>query len=169
MLFNNINNKPITMQVIPNVYKGFNKEGDFDWMLDQEEYSDILFIFNDNEEYHDTNCRGAGNAVIRKYNKYNTKIPVPRSAGIPTGTLEDGGYQELNDHVKEQVDSAIEEIKEIIKKYSYTKVCYSAEKDGILGTGIFSVNRDVLIYITDKIKELELEFGQNKNQKQNQE
>ena len=143
------------MEIIANVYKGREQIGDFYWMIKREEYKDILFIFNDNEEYHDTNCRGAGNAVIRKYNKHNNKLIRPRSAGIPTGTLEDGGYDELNEHVKLQVYNAIEEIKEIVQKYEYKKICYSAEKDGILGTGLFTVDRDVLIYITGKIKELE--------------
>ena len=143
------------MEIIVNVYSGREKEGDFYWMIKQDKYKDILFIFNDNEEYHHTNCRGAGNAVIRKYNKYNTKLNIPRSAGIPTGTLEDGGYQELNDHVKKQVEDSIQEIKEIITIYKYTKICYSSEKDGILGTGIFSVNKEVLKFITDKIKDLE--------------
>jgi hypothetical protein len=143
------------MIVIPNVYEGRYKEGDFQWMIKQDEYKDILFIFNDNEECHNTNYRGGGNAVIRKYNIYNTKLEKPRSAGIPTGTLENGGYKELTDYVKKQIDTSIEEIKKIAKTYEYKKICYSSEKDGILGTGIFNVNRDVLIYITEKIKELE--------------
>ena len=32
--------------------------------------------------------------------------------------------------------NSIEEIKEIIQLYGYKKICYSSEKDGILGTGI---------------------------------
>lgn len=140
--------------IIPNIYKGMEQEGDFYWMIHQDEYNDVLFIFNDNEEYHNTNCSGAGNAIIRKYNKYNYNLVRPRSAGIPTGTLEDGGYGELNEHVINQVASAIEEIREIIKIYNYKKICYSAEKDEILGTGIFTVNRKVLEYITSQIKEL---------------
>jgi len=143
------------MEIIANVYTGMQKEGDFHWMIKQDEYSDILFIFNDNEELHFTNCKGAGNAVIRKYNKHNKNLSIPRSAGIPTGTLDNGGYEELDDNVKYWVDLSIKEIKEIIKKYNYKKICYSAEKDGILGTGIFSVDKNVLIYITNKIKELE--------------
>ena len=142
------------IEITPNIYKGGEQVGDFYWMYHQDEYNDVLFIFNDNEEYHNTNRRGAGNAIMRKYNKYNSNLDRPRSAGIPTGTLEDGGYQELNSHVIVQVDNAIEEIKEIIKKYNYKKICYSVEKDGVLGTGIFTVGRSVLEYITTKIKEL---------------
>ena len=143
------------MEIIANVYKGREREGDFYWMIKQDEYRDVLFIFNDNEEYHYTNRRGAGNAIIRKYNRFNQKLPRPRSVGIPTGTLEDGGYQELNEHVIKQVETSIQEIKDVVKKYGYKKICYSAEKDGILGTGLFSVDKSVLTYITEKIKELE--------------
>ena len=143
------------IEIIPNIFKGIKQEGDFNWMIQQNEYSNILFIFNDNEEYHNTNCNGIGNAIIRKYNKYNLKLTRPRSAGIPTGTLKDRGYQELNSHVITMINYAINEIKEIIKKYNYKKIYYSADKDGILGTGIFTVNKDVLHYITTKIKELE--------------
>jgi hypothetical protein len=142
------------IEIIPNIFKGLKQEGDFAWMIRQNEYSNILFVFNDNEEYHDTNCYGIGNAIIRKYNKYNLKLTRPRSAGIPTGTLKNGGYQELNSHVITKDNSAINEIKEIIKKYNYKKIYYSAEKDGILGTGIFTVDNDVLQYITDQIKAL---------------
>jgi len=142
------------IEIISNIYKGREQVGDFYWMYHQDEYKDVLFIFNDNEEYHNTNRRGAGNAIMRKYNKYNYNLDRPRSAGIPTGTLKDGGYNELNSHVIVQVDNAIKEIKEIIKKYNYKKICYSAEKDGVVGTGIFTVGRSVLEYITVQIKEL---------------
>jgi hypothetical protein len=151
------------MEIIANVYKKSGEEGDFGWMIKQEKYQDYLFIFNDNEEYHDSNCRGAGNAVIRKYNKFNKKLVRPRSAGIPTGTLEDGGYTELTPYVKSIVKNSIEEIKEIIQLYGYKKICYSSEKDGILGTGIFRVNRDVLVYITKKILKLKNMFDETKN------
>ena len=126
-------------------------------MIKKDEYKDVLFIFNDNGEHHDTNRRGGGNAVIRKYNKFNNKLDRPRSAGIPTGTLEDGSYQELNEHVKKQIELSINEIKEIIQIYGYKKIYYSAKKDGVLGTGLFSMNRDVLVYITEKIIELQKE------------
>ena len=145
------------MEIIANIYTGSKQVGDFYWMIKKDEYKDVLFIFNDNEEHHDTNRRGGGNAVIRKYNKFNNKLDRPRSAGIPTGTLEYGGYQKLNEHVKKQVELSINEIKEIIQIYGYKKIYYSAKKDGVLGTGLFSVNRDVLVYITEKIIELQKE------------
>lgn len=124
--------------------------GDFAWMCVQEEYSDSLFIFNDNEEYHDTCKGGMGNAVMRKYNKYS-KLPKPKSAGIPTGTLEFGGYQSLNAYSILQINSAIEEIIDLIKKYNYKQIFYSSELDGKLGTSIFAVDDKVIRYITHRI------------------
>jgi hypothetical protein len=127
-----------------------NQFGDFNWMCNQEEYSDSLFIFNDNEEYHDTCKGGAGNAVMRRYNKYS-KLDKPKSAGIPTGTLQYGGYQSLDKNSVIQIDSAIGEIIELIIKYNYKQIYYSSELDGKLGTSIFAVDEKVIRYITHKL------------------
>jgi hypothetical protein len=128
-------------------------KGDFSWMIQHPQYEKALFIFNDNEEQHASSARGGGNATIRPYNKHNKRIPVPRSAGIPTGTLGAGGYQALNDHVLSVVDSAVSEIEELIEKYQYTEIYYSAVDDTnpMLGTGIFDVDTAVKEYITSKI------------------
>ena len=124
--------------------------GDFYWMYDQEEYSDSLFIFNDNEEYHYT-CRcGAGNAVMRRYNQYS-KLIKPKSAGIPTGTLGEGGYSKFTPEIKKVIDDSINEIIELIKIHQYKTIYFSAELDGKLGTSIFAVNPKVINYITNRI------------------
>ena len=124
--------------------------GDFDWMSKQNEHSDSLFIFNDNEEYHNTCKNGIGNAVMRKYNKYSN-LTKPKSAGIPTGTLKNGGYQILNTHAKQQIDNAFDEIIDLVVKYKYKQIYYSSEFDGKLGTSIFDVNEKVVKYITHKL------------------
>ena len=62
------------MKVTGTIFKNRNEFGDFMWMKDQKEYSNSLFIFNDNTEYHDTNRRGAGNAIMRMFNKYNDDL-----------------------------------------------------------------------------------------------
>ncbi len=143
------------MKVTGTIFVNRNEIGDFMWMKDQKEYSNSLFIFNDNTEYHDTNRKGAGNAIMRKYNKYNEDLEKPISAGIPTGTLEDGGFDELTQEIKKIIDDSFEEIKELIKKYKYEEVIYSSDKDGNLGTSIFEVNKDVINYITFLIRSLE--------------
>ena len=138
------------IKVIGIKFIGQNQIGDFYWMCNQAEYSNSLFIFNDNEEYHGTNRKGAGNAIMRKLNKYSN-LAIPISAGIPTGTLEQGGYTKLNAHSKKQIDWSINEIIELINFYDYKKIYYSSELDGILGTSIFEVDKTVLKYITHKI------------------
>lgn len=65
----------------------------------QKEYSSSLFIFNDNEEYHHTARKEAGNTIMIIFNKYFNVVP-PKSAGVPIGTLSDGGYQKFTPKVK---------------------------------------------------------------------
>jgi hypothetical protein len=143
------------IKVIPNIYIGNKQIGDFEWMIKQSNYDDCLFIFNDNEEYHYTNRIGSGNAIIRYYNIYNKYINIPRSAGIPTGTLKFKGYKKLDEHNKKVIDDSIEEIKNIIIKYKYKKVYYSANDNNMLATSIFIVGNDVIEYITNSIHQLD--------------
>ena len=138
------------VNVIGTVYEGNNKLGDFNWMIKQAEFKNCLFIFNDNVEHHGSNRKGGGNAIIRQYNKHSN-LDKPMSAGIPTGTLLNGGFTELSEEVKTLIDDCIIGIKELIEKYKYETVYFSADKNGKLGTSIFKVNKDVINYITEKI------------------
>jgi hypothetical protein len=143
-------------RVIGSVYTGRGEDGDFLWMNLQEEHEDSLFIFNDNIEHHATARRGRGNAIMRRFNIHNPEGMKPKSAGIPTGSMESGGFTELNELTRKHIDDSLEEIKHLIKTFDYKKIYYSAESpNGILGTNLFWVNEDVLVYITNKIKELE--------------
>lgn len=141
------------IQVIGVKYVCPNRFGDFEYMYKLEEFSDSLFIFNDNEEYHDTCSGGIGNAIMRRYNKYS-KLEIPRSAGIPTGTLQLGGYKKLDKYTQMQIDNSINEIKELIKIYKYKRIFFSSNFDGKLGTSIFEVDSNVLLYITNQIYSL---------------
>lgn len=141
------------LEIIETQFIGRCKYGDFDWMIKQTEYSNALFIFNDDEERHGKSVEGKGNAVIRKYNKHSVFNP-PKSAGIPTGTMKRGGYKNLTSRSKFEIDQSIKEIKELIKKHNYKKIFYSASKDCKLGTSIFKVGDDVIDYITFEIKNL---------------
>jgi len=132
-----------------------NQFGDFNWMCHQNNYSNTLFIFNDNEEYHKTCKTGAGNAIMRRYNKYS-KIIKPKSAGIPTGTLKNGGYTKLSTKIKFQIDNAFNEIISLINIHKYDQLYYSSELDGKIGTSLFVVNDIVLRYITHKIYNLSI-------------
>lgn len=85
------------VEVIGTILTAKGREGDFQWMIHQPQYNDALFLFNDNEEYHYTSRKGRGNAIVRCFNKHS-KHPIPRAAGIPTGTRSDGGYETLSEH-----------------------------------------------------------------------
>lgn len=130
--------------------------GDFDWMIQQPNYQNSLFIFNDNEEHHMSMRRGAGNAVIRPYNKYNSNITIPLSAGIPTGTMLRGGYNFLTSDAQNVIDNSIKEIIELIKLHEYDSIYYSVGPDNVLGTGLFKVDKSVIEYIDKKIHELSI-------------
>ena len=144
------------IQVIPSKFVSKNKKGDFEWMINQKEYKDVLFIFNDNEEdFLSESCiKGAGNAVIRPY---KCKDP-PRAAGIPTGFYKKGsinkGYDELTDEVKEIIDVSFEKIEELLSTGNYKRVIYSGTKND-LGTSIFKVGDDVRKYIIKRLYMLE--------------
>jgi len=141
------------IQIIGIKFSSCNKYGDFLWMSQQNKYSNSLFLFNDNEEHHETHFSGGGNAVMRKFNKYSI-LNIPLSAGIPTGTLRSGGYDKFNSKIKKTIDDAFEEIVELIKTHNYRTIYFSSELDGRLGTSIFAVNLKVIEYITSKIYKL---------------
>lgn len=150
------------VEIIGIKFSKINTYGDFNWMCKQEQYTGSLFIFNDNEECRQNCKRGAGNAIMRQYNKHSNLL-IPRSAGIPTGTLRAGGYSELTEHAKKQIDDSILEIRELIEKHEYSKIYYSSEINGKLGTGIFTVDDKVLNYITLQIfslsnKQIKIEY-----------
>lgn len=148
--------------IIPSVFKSPGKEGDFGWMIKQEEYKDAFFIFNDNEEQflaHHNNpedpkgigCQpGGGNAVIRPC---QCKIP-PRAGGIPTGTV--SGYKRLDEKTKDLIDKAVSQILKTVIENNYKRIYFSSDsKDGkSLGTGIFKVGEEVKEYIVKKINSM---------------
>ena len=142
------------MEIIPIIYNGENKYGDFKWMIKNIEYKDSLFIFNDNIESKYSYKNGLGNAIIRSYNVNNPNINIPLSAGIPTGSLKYNGFDSLSDKNKKYIDDSINIIKELILKYKYKRIYYSAESNGLLGQSLFKVNSEVVKYITNQIHEL---------------
>jgi hypothetical protein len=147
----------MNLQVIGTIFGNVGSYGDFNHMIKSNSFSDALFIYNDNEEsyYKKSFKKGAGNACIRVFNKYNTNYEFPMSAGIPTGTLEDGGYQSLNTENIIIIDDCINQIIELIKTHKKQRLFYSAENSsGILGSGIFDINENVLKYISCKLHAL---------------
>lgn len=144
----------VKVKVKGNVFVKKNQIGDFNWMIKQPDYKDILFIFNDNIEYMNTCVKGNGNAGIRIYNQYNKKLDIPRSAGIPTGSIKSGGFTKLTEKVKAYIDESIDKIKTIIKKYNYKKVIFSKSENGDFGSDIFTIGSDVKGYILHRLHDL---------------
>lgn len=149
------NIKEDTLEVTGIQFKKTGEYGDFEWMINNPEYDDVLFIYNDDIESVGKYQKGQGNAVIRPYNLNNPKIDKPRSAGIPTGSRKlKKGFDSLDEETKKYIDTSINVIKDIITKYGYKTVMYSGDKDGVIGSNIFIINKDVKDYITKQIQSL---------------
>ncbi len=142
------------VKIIKSQYKSRGTTGDFAWMINQPEYANTLFVFNDNEKQFRAFLKGdpsgvmdgGGNAGIRSYQGHTPR----RAAGIPTG--DGGGYSELSEHVKSTIDLAVAEIKTLLDSGLYDQLVfsYNAEKN-TLGTGIFNCAREVTDYIMNQI------------------
>jgi hypothetical protein len=149
-----------SVRLVPSRFEGRGQPGDFAWMIEQPEYADALFVFNDNEEQfrafqrdpHSPAGRspGGGNATIRPYRGADP----PRAAGIPTGRA-GGGYPALTAAARQAIDDALELIDELLATGRYQRVIYSAaNEEGDLGTGIFDVGHDVKRYIVSGLRRL---------------
>ena len=132
------------------VFTGSGKDGDFEWMITQDEYARSLFIFNDNESqfkaFHANQptglYAGGGNAVVRPFQGGSH----PRAAGIPTG--DGAGYQHLSAHVKGIIDQALDYIKNLLESGSYNEIVFCTDPTGqTIGTGIFNTAPAVTNYI----------------------
>jgi hypothetical protein len=132
------------------VFTGSGKDGDFEWMIKQDEYARSLFIFNDNESqfkaFHANDKEGlyagGGNAVIRPYQGG----AHPHAAGIPTG--DGGGYQHLDAHVMGVIDEALEYIKNLLESGRYNEIVFCTDPTGqTIGSGIHDIAPAVKNYI----------------------
>lgn len=148
-------------KLVPSVYHPIRNN--FATMINQKQYHDSLFIFNDNHLQHQTAIKGNGNAIIRPYNQYSNCKP-PKSAGISTGySIRAGGFQSLGQTfinkgkeitAKDIIDSDIDEIEELIELGDYKMIIFSASdtKGNNLGTGLFDVGDDVKEYILERLR-----------------
>lgn len=137
------------------IYVDGQSFGNFNDMIKQSEYKDVLFIFNDNlEDFKSQSCQiGGGNAIIRPYQC----LKVPRATGIPTGTNGVGFtsldqiVDEKNNTAKYYIDVSLLKIKDIIEKNDYGNIFYSSDMNGNLGHGIFIVSPEVVNYISEQL------------------
>ena len=145
------------VDVIRSEFSAPGSLGDFRWMIEQPEFADCLFVFNDNDSQFRSHqqrlgtehvCHaGGGNASIRPYQC----VQPPRAMGIPTG--DDGGYRALDAHAKSVIDEAIAYLGELLATGRYHRVVFSWDSAReTLGTGIFDVAREVTDYIVERIE-----------------
>ena len=132
-------------------------QGDFGWMIEQPQYARSLFVFNDNEaQFKDFHANepnglraGGGNAIIRPYQEG----VQPRAAGIPTGN--GFGYKQLDAHVLNVIDMAIDHIKNLLASGDYDELIYSYNPDeNTLGSGIYDIDNSVRDYIFDALENM---------------
>lgn len=150
-------------------FRGKNKDGDFAWMVKQQQYKDSLFIVMENflDMMSDEQIGGGGTACLRPltYNAMSADdildLKVPRATGIPTGwSTETRGFPELLKYYSQRcIDLALERAIVILHTYpSITEVIYSCDEKHpeLIGSGIFSdsLGDDVVSYISSKIVNL---------------
>jgi hypothetical protein len=142
------------MKLLPVKFIRKGEYGDFEFMRDLPGFEKTLFLFNENVESYNMKSvfRGGGNACIRPW----AHEPIPRSFGIPTGSMAIGGFETLTDDLKDYLSSVFLDLKKVIQDNDYDTVCYSIDTPGsdTLGTSIFKVDPDVLEYITQGILSL---------------
>ena len=154
----------INCDVIPSVFTGTGKFGDWAWMREQAHWAHTLFVFNDNEEQFDSFVtgsasgfsQGAGNAIARPWRRLNP----PMSAGVPTG--KNGiGYQCFDVETKEKIDQSLTVIYDLLKTFYYDYLVFSSDETGrTIGTSTYEVDEQVLQYIFDRLNQTPEEWKQ---------
>ena len=119
--------KKENVKLIKSSYKGKDKYGDFRWEIEGNTDPGTLYIFNDDVRFHKTDKKGKGERSIRQYNKYGKYKNRPYSAGI--SVYNKNPFKELSDKVKNIIDSDIDEIKDLVKKFKFKKIKYTVKSD----------------------------------------
>jgi hypothetical protein len=127
-------------------------------MVQQQEYDDSFFIFNDNAGDYEGINKGGNNGAMRMYK------PTNRTLGIPTG-VDGQGFTGLDQKLANNkfgetarglIEHAIGSIEWHLTKYEFKAVYYSVDKNdyNLLGVGLFKPSVEVRKYIVKRIKEM---------------
>ena len=140
--------------IMPVRFKGYQKVGDFEYMIKDSHHGRSLFlIFENIYDMLEKDVAGGGTAVLRPWCFPQAK--TPRAAGVPTGWTAAGGFPDLTKQVQYAIDLAFERIHTLLHTYNFNRVVYScdAEDASKIGTGIFSktLGQDVIDYISRRI------------------
>lgn len=150
--------------VLPVLFKGRKKDGDFKYMAGRPEHANSVFIVAEN--YRDmllSTEDGGGTAALRT--KTWPISNAPCAVGIPTGwSQETGGFVSLLPVVKTLVDLSIKRVlAHLIENPHVNKIIYSADStdDSKLGVGIFktTLSDDVRNYISSAIHDIPRRFA----------
>lgn len=150
--------------VLPVLFSGRKKDGDFKYMAGRPEHANSLFILAEN--YRDmllSTEDGGGTAALRTKTWPNSKSPC--AVGIPTGwSQETGGFISLVPIVKTLVDLSINRVvAHLIENRDVNKIIYSADSadDSKIGVGIFkkTLHDDVRDYISSAIHDIPRRFA----------
>ena len=142
--------------VLPVLFKGCKKDGDFKYMAERPEHANSVFIVTEN--YRDmllSTENGGGTAALRTKTWPTSKAPC--AVGIPTGwSQETGGFVSFLPIVKTLVDLSVNRIvAHLLENPHVNKVIYSADStdDSKIGVGIFktTLSDDVRDYISSAI------------------
>ena len=138
------------MQLVPTVFSGKKKDGDFSYMIAQEEHCRTQFIINENvlDALSDDDTPGCGTAAIRNHTWRHADTP---HCGIPTGwCVSSRGFDKMGYHEKKAVMCAINRIIGLAVKYNVDKIVYSAnpQKLSEIGTGTFNLPQDAIDFIS---------------------
>eukprot|EP00811_Abedinium_folium_P033165 NODE_614_length_2887_cov_37.946739.p1 GENE.NODE_614_length_2887_cov_37.946739~~NODE_614_length_2887_cov_37.946739.p1 ORF type:complete len:841 (+),score=31.06 NODE_614_length_2887_cov_37.946739:97-2619(+) len=146
----------MNINLIPSIFVRSGQPGDFEWEIETRHREEkALYIFNDNVRDHQTCNRGGGNAIIRPYNRYGSR--VIQAAGVSTGwNSASGGFKRLTAAVRNVISSDVAEIRQLLASGSYTELVYSAHPydDEIIGTSIFEVDYQVKRYIFAQLRQI---------------
>lgn len=139
--------------VIAMQYTGPGKEGDFAWMIEQPQYKDYLFVFNDTLEDQETARAGAvGSAMVRSYNSHSG-LARPRSTGMPTFSMRTGPFINLQRETFNHILKASEELHKLVIQHNYTHVVFCADDKGVFAARKgCAVDAQVLDWITKQIR-----------------
>lgn len=144
----------MTPPIIASIFHTKGEIGDFSWMIQQDLYKDVLFIFNDSIEFTNSYKRGNGNAWIRAHTINNPEETRPQAANIPVSSIRTGGFSALDTKTQNYIDESIQKIQTIINNHVYETIYFAAESDNKIATNNYVVASSVRDYITSAIHSL---------------
>jgi len=137
------NTYPFPIQLVPVVFQGTDRIGDFRYEAGLVVNRHALFIFNDNVCDMNTNIAGSGNALFRPWAFLR---PYPRAVGIPTGDV--AGFTSLGEMVRgysaiHHIRIGLQKLENLLQSGQYDRIIYSGNPDGSFRFAIFQPAQEI--------------------------